>query len=257
MSLANYFGKCVFCVSEGRTIDDYDATVFFSAEQLIRHLSKHARPVHDVDGIKVCYGARYGLDLDLGFESRDFKPSRSILPDQLPCLPTARTLVRNRSKNWKESPKDPDGRPALPFARGANIVGITFPPRFGGQWCLGFHDGEHALFQLNCVLLNLPPKDEIPIEQSSRNVAIARWDHKPRDTSAGWLPFLKKDKIRHISYPSRDHWCYSGKNSEGVFGLFPRDFVGDLEVENDVETSRAGSKLFKFKRSHTWTASKN
>jgi hypothetical protein len=55
--------------------------------------------------------------------------------------------------------------------------------------------------------------------------ATAKWDHKPKDTTSGWLTFSKKEKIIHIGFPYLDYWCWSGMNAKGKWGLFPKDFV--------------------------------
>jgi hypothetical protein len=59
--------------------------------------------------------------------------------------------------------------------------------------------------------------------------ATARWDHKHRDSTTGWLPFSKKDRITHIAYPYQEFWCWSGMNSKGKWGIFPKDYVDGLE----------------------------
>jgi hypothetical protein len=58
--------------------------------------------------------------------------------------------------------------------------------------------------------------------------ATARWDYRPRDTITGWLHFSKKDRITHIAYPYQEFWCWSGMNSKGKWGIFPRDYVDGL-----------------------------
>jgi len=35
----------------------------------------------------------------------------------------------------------------------------------------------------------------------------------------------------HIGYLFEGHWCYSGQNRKGKFGLFPAAFVMDVMVE--------------------------
>jgi hypothetical protein len=70
-------------------------------------------------------------------------------------------------------------------------------------------------------------------------VAIAKWDYKPKDTISGWLSFNKKDRITRIAFPYPEFWCWSGMNSKGKWGIFPKDFVDSL-----IDTgSRAGPAL--------------
>jgi hypothetical protein len=59
-------------------------------------------------------------------------------------------------------------------------------------------------------------------------VSAAKWDFKPKDANSGWLSFNKKERITHISYPYQDFWCWSGMNSKGKWGLFPREFMDGL-----------------------------
>ncbi len=66
------------------------------------------------------------------------------------------------------------------------------------------------------------------MNQKSSLTATARWDHKPKDTISGWLHFSKKDRITHIAYPYQEFWCWSGMNSRGKWGIFPKDYVDGL-----------------------------
>lgn len=58
--------------------------------------------------------------------------------------------------------------------------------------------------------------------------SVARWEFQPKDPNSGWLTFKKKERITHISYPYQDFWCWSGMNSRGKWGLFPREFMEGL-----------------------------
>lgn len=58
--------------------------------------------------------------------------------------------------------------------------------------------------------------------------SVAKWEFQPKDSNSGWLAFKKKERITHISYPYQDFWCWSGMNSKGKWGLFPREFVDGL-----------------------------
>jgi hypothetical protein len=58
--------------------------------------------------------------------------------------------------------------------------------------------------------------------------ATAKWDHKPKVNISGWLSFNKKERITHIAYPYQEFWCWSGMNSKGKWGIFPKDFVDGL-----------------------------
>lgn len=205
---------------------------------------KHPRPVRHIEGIKICYGNQNNFDFDLQFSRMDTKPNLPVKDNAvLASLPTARAIAANRPKSSRFMSKDPDGKLTLQFAIGAHIVGIAFPVRFNGQWCSGYHDGEHAMFPYNTIQLNGPPKGDVVMDPKSPLVATARWDHKPKDTSSGWLTFSRKEKITNIGFPFEDHWCYSGQNSKGKFGLFPATFVMNLMAEKNVQVESSGSKL--------------
>jgi hypothetical protein len=67
-------------------------------------------------------------------------------------------------------------------------------------------------------------------------VATARWDHKPKENITGWLHFSKKDRITHIAYPYQEFWCWSGMNSKGKWGIFPKDYLdGLIDTGNNAE----------------------
>jgi hypothetical protein len=101
-----------------------------------------------------------------------------------------------------------------------------------------------ALFPSSAVQLDSPPKDDVTMNPKSSLVAIARWDHKPKDTITGWLIFSKKDKITHIAYPYQEFWCWSGMNSKGKWGIFPKDYVDGLaDIGNRAEPAISPGSL--------------
>jgi len=97
----------------------------------------------------------------------------------------------------------------------------------------GCHDCSKGLFPSETMQLNPPSKNDIIINSKSSLTATARWDHNPKDTSAGWLVFSRKEKITHIEYPFADFWCWSGRNPKGKFGFFPKEFVVVDESSNE------------------------
>lgn len=232
---------CIFCIEDGHTLDDHDATVFFSTAQYFTHLQKHPRPLRNIPDLVVLYGPQPAsvVDFDLCFLTNT--PARPIFNDlaaKLSDRPSAHAIVNQRkgAKGFRE--RDPEGNPSLLFAVGAKIVGITFPPRFKGEWCCGYHDSFKAYFPASTVQLDTPQRDNVSMDQKSGLVATALWDHK-RDTKSGWLSFKKGDKITHISYPSPEFWCWSGM-LKGSWGLFPKDFVEGL-IDTGVVSSPVGS----------------
>lgn len=66
------------------------------------------------------------------------------------------------------------------------------------------------------------------MNQKSSLAAVAKWDHRPKDNISGWLSFNKKERITHIAYPYQEFWCWSGMNSKGKWGIFPKDFLDGL-----------------------------
>lgn len=126
----------------------------------------------------------------------------------------------------------------LKFANGARIVGITFPERFGGKWCIGYHDGERGAFPASEIMLEMPGKEDVLMNPQSSLVAIARWDFKPKDLKdGGWLRLSKGERIGCIGFTYQDQWCWSGQNGKGKWGLFPAVFVEDLQDAGEMGTS--------------------
>jgi hypothetical protein len=219
--------KCVFCVDDKKTPEVHDATIFFSTAQLMRHIAMRHKPIHQVDSIKVGYGTHASQDCDLYFKNQKVQPDPiSKLCPYINSLPTAKATQAHHAKSGsKFHLQSPDGKPTLQFAIGAQIAGITFPVEFNGQWCSGYHDCSKGLFPSETIQLNPPSKSDIIMNSKSSLSATARWDHNPKDTSAGWLVFSRNEKITHIEYPFADFWCWSGQNPKGKFGFFPKDFV--------------------------------
>jgi hypothetical protein len=129
------FRKCVFCVDDNKTVEIHDATVFFSPNQLIRHIAMRHRPVlREIHGIKVSYVVG-DQEFDLSFSSDKVTlDSLSKASTDISSFPTAQAIQAHRPKSgYKYSPQDPNGNPTLQFAIGAKIAGITFPIQFHGQ----------------------------------------------------------------------------------------------------------------------------
>lgn len=129
------------------------------------------------------------------------------------------------------------------FADGAKIVGITFPERFGGNWCIGYHDGERGSFPANTVTFLPPPRDEVKMNPQSSLQAVAKWDWKPKDKEEGWLKFSKGERIYNIGYAWQDQWCWSGCTGKGKWGLFPSGFVEDLMSTDSSSGNAKASKI--------------
>ncbi|KAH6671839.1 hypothetical protein B0J14DRAFT_81810 [Halenospora varia] len=241
-SIEEPYYACIFCIEEHKTVEEHDATVFFSVGQLFRHLAKHPRPLPNVYGITTIYGYQPPevLDFDLHFTTTDPRPTQYSLGEIATKVATRASAQASSTHNPKptaRNARDPDGNETLHFASGARIVGITFPERWAGAWCVGYHDGARGSFPADKVVLQLPSKEDVLMNSQSNLTAVARWDFKPKEAKdGGWLKFSKGDKIACIGYTFPDHWVWTGQTSKGKWGIFPSTFVHNLKETE----SRAG-----------------
>ncbi|KAB8290440.1 hypothetical protein EYC80_010872 [Monilinia laxa] len=239
---------CIFCIEDHHTVEDHDATVFFSVTSLFRHLARHPRPLPQVTGITTVYGIQPPsvLDFDIQFTIHEPKLSTycmSEIASEVATRPAAHTTITHHPKPTSKTFRDPDGQPTMHFADGAKIVGITFPERFGGNWCIGYHDGECGSFPANTISLLSPPRDEVRMNPQSSLQAVAKWDWKPKDKEEGWLKFSKGERIYNVGYAWQDQWCWSGCTVKGKWGLFPSVFVEDLMSTDSSSGNAKASKI--------------
>ncbi|KAK1764258.1 hypothetical protein QBC33DRAFT_497839 [Phialemonium atrogriseum] len=235
--LASMRYACLFCTHAGQTVREGDATVFFSQDQLLRHLSRHPQPLAPVPGVTVLYGrvgeddADLAEDYDLHFPD---PPAPSPVPSMaLACFPSA-TALKSHVRRFGEKPLvDPDGNgDVLKFLVGARIVGVEFPERWGGKWCVGWHDGVRGAFPAKLVEIEGPRQSEISLQSNSGVSVVTRWKWDPKDNGrTGWMVFDKGDTIRNIGWLYQDHWCWSGTNSKGKYGVFPRSHVNPDSIK--------------------------
>ena len=122
---------CPFCIEEGKTIDVYDATVFFTVPQFLKHLEKHQNRVRPPVKIK-CVSDEESIasgDFDIRFlDKSDHVPRAPYGPEvavKLASRPTAIALHTHRTRGGQYTRKDPDGGDLLYFAKGATIMGIV------------------------------------------------------------------------------------------------------------------------------------
>lgn len=141
--------------------------------------------------------------------------------------PSAQAIVTHHPKAGSNGARDPDRNPVLNFVVGAKIVGITFPDRFKGEWCQGYHDGEKGCFPSSTIQLGMPIAEDMVRTPRSTLVTTAKWDFKPHKEAkdGGWLKLKRGDRITSVSYTFIDQWCWSGQNSNGKWGIFPKAFV--------------------------------
>lgn len=235
---------CIFCIDEHKTVEEHDATIFFSVGALFRHLARHSQPLQNIPGIDILYGNQppHVIDFDIHFTTSIPKLSEFSMMQistKVATRPSAHAILTHHPKNTRSSSRDPEGNPTLHFAAGARIVGITFPERFNGQWCIGYHDGERGSFPAATIALELPLREDVLMNAQSTLMAYAKWDFKPKDAKdGGWLKFSKGERISAVGYTFQDQWCWSGQTSKGKWGLFPAAFVENLQ---EFHASRLGS----------------
>jgi hypothetical protein len=222
-----------------------DATVFFSVTQLFQHLATHPRPLPNIAGVTTLYGFQQPtvMDFDLHFTTNDPKPHTFCMAEIAPKVATRASAYAITTHHPKRNNRDPEGNPVLHFASGARIVGITYPERFQGQWCIGYHDGERGSFPASTVQLEMPMKEDVLMNAQSGLIAFAKWDYKPKDAKDGsWLKFSKGDRIQAIGYTFQDQWCWSGQTSKGKWGIFPAAFVENLQEGGKLGSSPGSVK---------------
>jgi hypothetical protein len=197
------FYACVFCVHEGKTVHESDATVFFSQKELCDHLMRHPRPLPNVPGVTVVEEPRMPTHMktnyDVHLRSPTVQPNvADEVADEIARRPVATAtqtvkrmygmkLLHDRSK-------------AFEMAAGARIVGVEFPEKYLGEWCMGYHDGAYASFPMDVVRLEPPPPQEIRMGATSNVTATAKWKFPVRDKKSGnWLKLEKGDVIGNIN----------------------------------------------------------
>lgn len=244
---------CMFCIHEGKTLDESDATVFFNQKQLFAHIARHPRPLPIVTGITVIEDVespadipppfRHNFDLHLPPSVPPVQSIMSGIAREVGRLPTAiATETRRSVNNVMRAP--PDRAHPLQYAVGARIVGIEFPAKYDGKWGVGWHDGVRAAFELDSVRLEAPPRSETRMGGSVGNSAasimsgvsggsgnhtnvqaMARWKWSQKG-EGNWLKFDKGEVIRNINWVYNDHWCWSGTvGKNNTYGIFPQSHL--------------------------------
>ncbi|KAK4095988.1 hypothetical protein N658DRAFT_437040 [Parathielavia hyrcaniae] len=236
---------CLWCVQAGAVTREGDATVFRSAEELLRHLARHAQPLTSLPGVTVVYGrplpdsAPQDFDLHLP-ES----PAPVPMPENVARQATAIAVKDHyrrpgRSKLEKPPKYDAD---MLEFMEGARIIGVIFPEKWGGKYCLGRHDGEFGAFPAKAIELRPPQESEIPVGGESGMSVTTRWKWQPPATvGTPWLAFGKNEVITNVQCLYADYWCWSGTNSKGKTGVFPQSYI-DLETLRGQDSTASSKK---------------
>lgn len=193
---------CIFCAHAQRTVEECDATIFFSPRKLFEHLARHPRPLPKVPGFTVVEEAEIPTELRNNY---DLHLKRSAAPsplddvrEEISTLPVATALKTVRKMHGMRLLHD--HTPAFELAEGARIIGIEFPSKYQGEWALGWHDGAKKSIPFDVIRLESPPKNEVRMGGTSNIVAVARWRHSPKTKDGGeWLRFDKGDVISNIS----------------------------------------------------------
>ncbi|KJR84325.1 uncharacterized protein SPSK_08383 [Sporothrix schenckii 1099-18] len=259
---------CIFCVHAGATVREGDATVFTTPDHLLLHLARHPQPLPLVPGVTVLYGTDYqpasassvstASSSDPDTNNFDLHLVNPPLPTPVPPsvgqAPVA-TATREHLQRWgaKKLARPPNyGGDMLHFLAGARVVGVMFPEKWEGKWCMGWHDGFVGAFPAKAALMEPPRPSEIPMASSDSGMSVTtRWKWKPHEEkdkdkdgkkqkgsgdssssvlNAGgeaslWLSFDKGETISNVKCLYADHWCWAGTNSKGRFGVFPQSHI--------------------------------
>lgn len=193
---------CVFCVHSGRTLEDCDATVFFSVKQLFKHLARHPRPLPEVPGITVVeedtVPPALTNNFDLHFKRPPMPSPLEDRRDELGQLPTA-TVTKTIKKMYGMRLLS-DQTPVHELAEGARLSGVEFRAKYRGEWVTAWHDGEQGSVPFDLVRLDPPPRSEIRMGAMSHTMVTARWKFAPKSNEGEeWLKFEKGEIITNIS----------------------------------------------------------
>ncbi|KAG6192189.1 hypothetical protein E4U27_003657 [Claviceps purpurea] len=227
---------CIFCVRLGRTIDECDATVFTTSKALFNHLTRHPRPLPQISGVAVVEGDSMPAHLRNDYDIQFLKPPEAHVPqlNRSQIYGRATGVARDQSRKLFGQRLLFDRSPALELCHGAKVVGIEWPEKYNGEWIFAWHDGIRASAPADIIKLDAPPSEDIQMFGASLIRAKTRWKfhqkEKDKDQSL-WLKFDKNEAITNISYVDPEFWCWSGTNSKGKRGIFPKDFLEPSTIQ--------------------------
>lgn len=193
---------CIFCVQNGYTLEESDATVFFSAEDLLAHLSRHARPLPLISGIVVVYGIDVPSHLRNNFDLQ-FKVPAKPNPihresTEIDGRPTGVVMKELRKDEAQRPIVDRDRPEELQAAVGAKLTGIKWPPQYKGRKIFAWHDGNFASVPSEIVMLLPPANTKLTKGVKTQVSAKAKYKFASKYGKAGWLKFDKGDTITSI-----------------------------------------------------------
>ncbi|OAA80907.1 RING finger domain-containing protein [Akanthomyces lecanii RCEF 1005] len=237
---------CLFCIRLGRTMDPSDATVFFNVKSLFNHLARHPRPLPDIPGVVIIDGPdvpeQYRNDYDLHFTKPPVPHPALEHEQETAMMPTG--VAKEPARRMYGQRLLADRTPALELVVGSKVTGLSWPSKYNGEWCMGWYDGVNASVPLEALRLDPPPSRDIKMDGTSHVRAKSRWkfSHKDKDKTE-WLKFDKDEIITNISWVYPEHWCWSGTNSKGKWGIFPQAFLDTNTVQelSAVNSQRASS----------------
>ncbi|KAG5934778.1 hypothetical protein E4U59_005997 [Claviceps monticola] len=227
---------CMFCVRLGRTIDECDATVFTTSKALFNHLTRHPRPLPQISGVAVVEGDSMPAHLRNDYDIQFLRPPEAHVPqlNRSQIYGRATGVAQDQSRKLFGQRLLFDRSPALELCHGAKVVGIEWPEKYNGEWIFAWHDGVHASAPADIIKLDTPPSEDIMMFGASLIRAKTRWKfhqkEKDKDQSL-WLKFDKNEAITNISYVDPEFWCWSGTNSKGKRGIFPKDFLEPSTIQ--------------------------
>lgn len=230
---------CIFCISNGYTIEESDATVFFSAEDLFLHLSRHPRPLPLVRGITVVYGIDVPSNLrnnhDLHFKMPPKTHPVHRESAEIAGRPTGIAIKEMRKVEPQRNLVERDRPEELQLAIGARIAGIKWPPQYKGRKIFAWHDGVFASVPSDNIML-LPPENASLFKAVTSQISgRAKWKFSVKSRKdSPWLKFDKGDTITNIGWVHPDHWCWCGMNSKSNWGIFPQAYIDPNTVRDDT-----------------------
>ncbi|TDZ37716.1 hypothetical protein C8035_v007677 [Colletotrichum spinosum] len=238
---------CVFCVHSQRTLEECDATVFFTQKKLFEHLARHPRPLPQVPGVTVVEEAEVPFNLrnnyDLHFKA---PPKSSPLADkerQAELAQRPKAIATQTVKRMYGMRMLSDQTPAFELANGARLAGVEFPEKYAGEWVMAWHEGLYGSAPFDVLKLEPPPRSEIKMDAASNVSAVARWRFAPKVKDGGdWLKFDQGERIANISWAWQDHWCWSGTNAKGVRGIFPQTHIDTSTIRESTDGSSIATK---------------
>lgn len=251
---------CVFCIHLGHTPDESDATVFFSADALFNHLARHPRPLSSVPGITVIDGNEIPPsvrnDHDLHFKTPPKLHPVHRSHAEIEGRPTGVAIKQNVTKEKQQNVYERTEE--LQIAQGGRITGIKWPPKYKGRRIFAWHDGVFASLPTEAIMLNAPTMAAQLLGVKSAVKAKSKWKFATKyNESDAWLKFDKNEMISNIGCTSPflavlrtpchqlrlihsltlpagehpEHWCWSGMNTKGQWGIFPQAFIDPMTVQ--------------------------